>query len=76
MFGLSKVMYSGVSLDVCNVILEFAGHAMTLGPVIRSPIKLILSVNFNCYLFTVEGGFATKLWPSKVINYKFVFLKP
>ena len=23
-----------------------------------------------------KGEFATKLWPSKVLNYKFLFLKP
>ena len=47
------------------------------GPVVRSPIKLILGLRkFNCYLFTAKGGFATKLGPNKVINYKFLFLKP
>ena len=36
-------------------------------------------INFNnyCYLFMATGGFATKLWPNKVINHKyFIFLKP
>ena len=34
------------------------------------------NLNLNCYLFTTKGGFAVKLWPNKVITYKFLFLKP
>ena len=33
-------------------------------------------MNFNCYLFTAKGGFAKRLWPNKVINYKFLSLNP
>ena len=32
-------------------------------------------MNFNCYLSVAKGGFVTKLWPNKVINYKYFFLK-
>ena len=33
-----------------------------LVPVVQSPIKLILDKwKFNCYVFTVKGGFFTKL---------------
>jgi len=49
-----------------------------LGPVVRSPIKLILGKRkiFSGHLFTAKAGFAVKLWPSEVINDKFLFLEP
>ena len=28
----------------------------------------------NFYFFTAKGGFVSKLWPNKVINYKYLFL--
>ena len=46
---------------ILNVFLDIA--ACVQDPVVQSPIKLILvvmSVNFNWYLFTTKGGFPRK----------------
>ena len=59
---LGKRQYSSFT-SCCNL----------LGPVVQSLIKLILDFY---YLFTAKGGFATKLWLNKVINYKFLFRNP
>lgn len=34
------------------------------------------SINFKCHLSMAKGGFVTKLWPSKVTDYKYFFLEP
>ena len=30
----------------------------------------------DCDLSAAKGGFVAKLWPEKVINYKYLFLQP
>ena len=59
---LGKWQYSSFT-SCCNL----------LGPVVQSLVKLILGFH---YLFTAKGGFTTKLWLNKVINYKFLFHNP
>ena len=62
----------------CSDLKDEVQTATHQGPVVQSPIKLILQVrvNLNRSLFNAKGGFATKLWPNKIINYKFLFLNP
>ena len=39
-------------------------------------ISLHVSVDVVAIYLPLKGEFATKLWPNKVINYKFLSLKP
>jgi len=38
--------------------------------------RMLCGNHLNCFFFSAKGGFATKLWANKVIDYKFLFLKP
>ena len=42
--------------------------AIFLGPVVQSPIKLIKGKSKFALYLTLKVGFATKLWPNKLMS--------